>query len=398
MGAFQYKLSSKSAPITIEDYRQLARRAVPDMVWAYVDYGAEEMTTLNANRLAFDRYRLRMRVLTGNEATDLNVNIAGADITLPVLLAPTGLAGLSHWTGEVGTARAAEKAGTLSILSTASSYSIEEVAEASTQGHFFQLYPWADLATGKHDLAASLMDRAQTAGYRALVITVDVPAHGNRESERRRGMGVPPVITPARVLDAAMRPKWWAAFLKHRRISARNMTTSVGPRAAVTSLATQYRLMRPELNWDDFSWMRDHWDGPLYVKGILDADDAAQAVERGATGVIVSNHGGRQLDGAVASLDALPAVVARVGDQVDVLVDGGIRRGSDVVKALCLGARAVLIGRPYLYGLAARGPAGVEGVLSILRQEIKRTMTIMGVASIKDLDASYLLPADTTIH
>ena len=175
----------------------------PDMVWAYVDSGAEDLTTLAANRSAFDRYRLRSRVLTGNEATDLGVSVLGADLSLPVLLAPTGVAGLSHWTGEVGAAQAAERAGTLSILSTAGSYTIEEVAAATEQDHVFQLYPWADPDTGRHDLTGSFLRRARTSGYRALVVTVDVPVHGNRESERTRGMGVPPVITPRRVLDAA---------------------------------------------------------------------------------------------------------------------------------------------------------------------------------------------------
>jgi L-lactate dehydrogenase (cytochrome)/(S)-mandelate dehydrogenase len=395
--AFQYRFSSKSEPITVEDYRRLARRAVPDMVWAYVDYGAEDMTTLAANRSAFDRYRLRMRVLTGKEATDLGVTALGSDLSLPVLLAPTGVAGLSHWTGELGAARAAERAGTLSILSTAGSYTIEEVAAGTQEDHVFQLYPWADAATGRHDLTGSFLDRACAVGYRAMVVTVDVPTHGNRESERTRGMGVPPVITPRRILEGAIHPRWSAGFLRHRRISARNLVPKGGARAAVTSLAQQYRLMRPELDWDDFSWVRDHWEGPLYIKGVLDADDAAIAVDRGADGVIVSNHGGRQLDGAVAALDALPAVVARVGDRVDVLLDGGIRRGSDVVKALCLGATAVCIGRPYLYGLAARGPAGAEHVLEILRQEIVRTMTLMGVTSVKELGPDWLLPADAPL-
>ncbi|SEO49700.1 alpha-hydroxy acid oxidase [Trujillonella endophytica] len=397
MPAFQYRLSSKSAPITVEDYRRRARRAVPEMVWAYVDSGAEDLTTLDANRSAFDRYRLRSRVLTGNEATDLGVSVLGTDVSLPVLLAPTGVAGLSHWTGEVGVAQAAERAGTVSIVSTAGSYTIEEVAAATETDHVFQLYPWADPDTGRHDLTQSFIDRARNAGYRSLVVTVDVPVHGNREAERTRGMGIPPIVTPRRVLEGALRPRWSAGFLRHRRISARNLVPKGGAKAAVQSLGAQYRMMRPELDWDDLSWVRDHWQGPLYVKGVLDADDAAIAVDRGVDGVIVSNHGGRQLDGAVAALDALPAIVARVGDRVDVLVDGGVRRGSDVVKALCLGATAVCIGRPYLYGLAARGPAGAQDVVEILRQEIRRTMTLMGVATVKELGPSWLLPADTPL-
>ena len=288
---------------------RLARRAVPDMVWAYIDYGAEDLQTLRANREAFGRYMLRTRVLTGNEASDLSVTIGNQTISLPVLLAPTGLVGLSHWTGERGAAQAAERAGTLSILSTAGSYSFEEVAEGTEKDHFFQLYPWADLTTGRHDLTYALMQRAQRAGYKAMFVTVDVPVHGNRESERKRGMGNP----PGRHAEAGHggrhpAPVVVTQFLRHRRISARNLVESVGARAAVASLRTQFRMMRPELNWDDFKWMRDHWDGPLYIKGLLDAEDAEIAVNIGAQGVVVSNHGGRQLDWAVSALDALPAV------------------------------------------------------------------------------------------
>ncbi|MCW2542263.1 MAG: hypothetical protein JWN95_3988 [Frankiales bacterium] len=397
MAAFKYKLSNKIGPITVEDYRELARRAVPDMVWAYVDYGAEDLQTLQANRSAFSRYMFKRKVLTGNEATDLSVTLGGENVSLPVLLAPTGIVGLSHWSGERGAAQAAERAGTLSILSTAGSYSFEEVAEGTQRDHFFQLYPWADLNTGRHDLTLSLIERAQRAGYRAMYVTVDVPVHGNRQSERKRGMGNPPIITPARVLNGALKPKWWTMFLKHQRISARNLVDAGGAKAAISSMNKQYTMMRPELNWDDFSWMRDHWKGPLYIKGVLDADDAAHAVDLGATGVVVSNHGGRQLEGDVASLDALPAIAARVGDRAEVLLDGGIRRGSDVVKALCLGADAVCIGRPYVYGMAAAGPAGAQHVIEIFREEIKRTMTLMGVGSLKELDSSWLLPANTPI-
>jgi L-lactate dehydrogenase (cytochrome)/(S)-mandelate dehydrogenase len=367
------------------------------MVWAYVDYGAEDLETLRANRAAFRRYMLKTKVLTGNEATDLDVTIGGQKVSLPVLFAPTGLAGLSHWTGEVGAAQAAERSGTLSIVSTAASYSFEEVAAATERNHFFQLYPWADQSTGRHELTHSLMKRAKNAGYVGMFVTVDVPILGNRESERKRGMGNPPVVTPARVLNVAVRPRWWVNFLKHQRISARNLVEAGGARAAVSSLRSQYRLMRPELNWDDFAWMREHWDGPLYLKGVLDADDAERAVSLGADGVVVSNHGGRQLNFAVGALDALPAIASRVGGRAQVLVEGGIRRGSDVVKALCLGADAVCIGRPYLYGLATAGPAGAEHIVDIFREEITRCMTLMGVAKLADLDETWLLPAGQAV-
>ena len=398
MPAFQYKLSNSAGPITVEDYRRLARRALPKMVWAYVDGGAEELSTLRANREAFSRWCLRTRVLTGKEARDLSVEVGGVPLELPVLLAPTGMAGMTHWMGELGAFQAAEEAGTRAILSSASNYSMEEVARGTSEHHFFQLYPWADESTGARALSESLLARAAAAGYRALVVTVDVPVHGNREGERRQGMGAPPILTPGRVADAALRPRWWYGFLRYQRTSLRNLVDEGGAKATVRSVQVQYRWMRPELDWDDFAWMREQWAGPLFIKGVLDPDDAARAVDLGATGVIVSNHGGRQLDGAPASLDALPAVVARVGDQAEVLMDGGIRRGSDIVKALCLGAKAVCVGRPYLYGLAARGPRGVGEVLAVLRGEIQRTMTLMGVDRLSDLDRSWLLPAHEVLE
>ncbi len=397
MGAFKYQLISRSGPITVEDYRRLARRALPGMVWAYVDGGAEDLRTLAANRAAFDRWALRTRVLTGHEANDLSVDVAGVPMSMPVLLAPTGVAGISHWTGDVGATTAAERAGTRAILSTSSSHSIEEVAAATAEDHFFQLYPWADLSTGARALTESFIDRAKRAGYRALFVTVDVPVLGNRETDRRQGMGAPPVLTPGRVLSAAVRPRWWYAFLRHQRMSARNLVDEGGARAAVRSVQAQYRFMRPELNWSDFQWMREQWSGPLYIKGVLDAADAIRAVDLGADGILVSNHGGRQLDGAVASLDALPAIVAAVDGRAEILLDSGVRRGSDVVKALCLGAKAVCIGRPYLYGLGARGPQGVAHVLKIFREEISRVMTLMGVGRLEDLDRSWLIPADRVV-
>jgi len=400
MGTFKYRLRANSGPFSIEDYRVRARRSVPDAVWSFIDYGADDLQTMHANRRAFSRYSLRSRVLTGNEATDLSVTVAGTPVSLPVLLAPTGGVGMAHWSGEVGVARAAEAAGTVSILSTSSTYSFEEVAEATTRGHFFQLYPWADVSSGRHDLTESLINRARRAGYRAMVVTIDVPTVGNREAERKRGRGTNkmlPDVTPARVLDAATKPRWVAGFLRHKRFSMRNLTESVGAAAAESSISMQYRMTRPELNWDDLAWMRDHWDGPMYVKGILDADDAEQAVGLGADGLVVSNHGGRQLDGAPASLDALPAIVARVGDRADIWLDGGIRRGSDVIKALCLGASAVCVGRPHLYGMAVSGADGARHVIEILREEMLRTMTLMGVAQVSDLGPSWLLPSDTRL-
>lgn len=383
-------LSARSGgPITVEDYRRRARRALPGMVWAYVDGGAESEWTLRENQAAFDRWALRSRVLTGSSGSGLTAKLGGSELSMPVFLSPTGMTGLVHWQGERAAARAAEAAGTRAVLSTASSYTVEEVAAATTEDHFFQLYPWTSRTTGQ-PLSKVFIDRAGDAGFTALFVTVDVPTAGNRLGERKRGMGIPPTLTPARALSAAARPRWAYGFLRHQRVSSRMLVDERGTRAAVDSARAQQTLLRPDLVWDDFARIREMWSGPVYLKGILDADDAQRAVELGADGVLVSNHGGRQLDGAPAALDALPAVVERVGDRVPVLLDGGVRRGSDVVKALALGATAVGIGRPYVYGLAARGQAGVEHVLEIFREEIVRTLTLMGVEDVADLNRSHV--------
>jgi len=387
---FHYQLrGSGRSPRSVEDYRRLARRAVPAMVWAYIDGGADDMRTVASNRLAFDGWTLRQRVLTGHPArTDLSVTVAGQELALPVLLAPTGLTGLTHWQGELGAARAAEAEGTRLVLSSAATYSLEELGAGTAADHWFQLYPWRD-----HELMGSLMSRAWRAGMRTLVVTVDVPIQGNRERELRHGMSSPPVLTPLRVLDAAVRPRWWYGLFRHQRVSLRNLVDEGGLPDAVRSVARQAGLIRVDLAWADIEWMREQWRGRLFVKGILDPDDAVRALDAGADGVVVSNHGGRQLDGVMASLDALPAVASAVSGRGDVLLDGGIRRGSDVVKALCLGADAVCIGRPFLYGLAVAGEAGVRAVLRILRTEIARTLTLMGVGGVHDLDRSWLIPA-----
>jgi isopentenyl diphosphate isomerase/L-lactate dehydrogenase-like FMN-dependent dehydrogenase len=388
--SFRYQLTGSGRdPRSVEDYRRRARRAVPKMVWAYIDGGAEDMRTVRWNRSAFDRWTLRQRVLTGHPARDdLRVHVAGETLELPVILAPTGLTGLTHWQGELGAARAAEGAGTRLVLSSAATYSLEELGAGTDTDHWFQLYPWRD-----HELMGSLMRRAAGAGMRTLFVTVDVPIQGGRELELRHGMATPPVLTPVRVLDAAVRPRWWYGFFKHQRVSVRNLVDEGGLAHAVRSVGRQAGLIRVDLAWSDIEWMREQWKGRLFVKGILDPVDAVRAVDAGADGVVVSNHGGRQLDGAMASLDALPAIAAAVGDRGEVLIDGGIRRGSDVVKALCLGADAVCIGRPFLYGLAVRGQAGVTDVLRIFRAEIARTLTLMGARGVADLDRSWLAPA-----
>jgi isopentenyl diphosphate isomerase/L-lactate dehydrogenase-like FMN-dependent dehydrogenase len=388
MAAFACRLRAAPRPTSVDDYRRRARRRVPRMAWTYIDRGAETEATLAANRRAFGRWSLRQRVLTGVEAPQLGVEVGGVPLSMPILLAPTGLSGLAHASGEPALARAAERAGTRAVVSTAASYSIEEVASAAGERHFFQLYP----GPAGTDLTERFIDRARQAGYAGLMVTVDTPAIGNRDAERRAGMGATPVLTPAAVLDALVRPAWTLGYLREGRVVARNFVEATGARAGVEAVKQHAKVVRPDMVWDDLARMREAWDGPFMVKGILDPDDADQAAAIGADAIVVSNHGGRQLDGAPATLDALPEIAARVGDRLTVILDGGVRRGTDAVKALCLGADAVMIGRPALYGLATAGQSGVEGVLEILRAELETTLTLMGVASVADLDRDHLLP------
>ncbi|MBU9764538.1 alpha-hydroxy-acid oxidizing protein [Mycobacterium sp. TNTM28] len=387
--AFQYRLRTPVPLVSIDDHRRAARRALPTMVWAYLDGGAEDERTVRNNRAAFANWQLRQRVLAGYPGAELGVTIDGQRLELPVLLAPTGLTGLAHWSGELAAAQAAERAGTRLTLSTASSYSIEEVAAGTAEDHWFQLYPWGDGA-----FSDSMLGRARDAGYRTLVVTVDVPVQGNRTGERRTGMGHPPILTPRRIADAAIRPRWWYGLLRQQRMTMRSLTHTAGAKGAVESVSIQNRRIRPDLSWPDVAALRERWDGPFVVKGVLEPEDALRAVELGATGVVVSNHGGRQLNGVRASIDALPDIADAIGGRATVLLDSGVRCGTDVVTALALGADAVMIGRPYLYGLAVAGGAGVSAVLDILAAEIRSTLTLMGVAGVAELTPAHLRRAD----
>ena len=401
--AYNLRLKDPSPPVSVAAWRRLARRRLPDLPWSYVDGGADDLVTLRENIAAFERWRLRQRCLTGVSKPRLAATMAGAQVALPVALAPTGAAGLSHWTGDVAATRAAERAGTRAILSTASSYTLEEVAEATQEDHWFQLYPFGD-----RQKVGQLMARAEAAGYAAMFVTVDVPVVGNREGARTSGMTQPWTLTPGRVLNMLSRPAWVLDALRRNRIAAIHYLerdterpastpggigrTVLGAAAdAIASAEAQARHMQGDLHWDDLAWMRDNWKGRLYVKGVLDPDDAQQAVDRiGVEGVVVSNHGARQLDRTLAPIDALPAIVERVGDRAEIYLDGGVRRGTDVITALCLGARGVFIGRAYLYGLAAAGEAGVAAILEIFRAELERDLVLMGCPGVEALDRSWL--------
>lgn len=385
---FDWQWRASGDPLSVEDYRRAASRRVPRMVWSYIEGGADDLRTVAGNRSAFDDWWLVPSVLAGHDTHDLSTRVAGLPVSLPVLTAPTGFNGLTRWSGDLDSIRAAERVGTRCVVSTASTWSVEELAAAAGEQHAFQLYP------GVGGVAGALMRRAWDAGFRSLFVTVDVPAVGNRQGEKREGMGVPPVLTPRRLLDVSRHPRWAYDVVKHRRIGGRNLASGDGVTAALASIEVQERhLVQSRLNWDDVAWMRDNWNGTVHLKGVLRPEDAVRAVELGLDGVVVSNHGGRQLDGCVPTLTALPEVADAVAGRAEVLLDGGVRRGTDVIKALALGADAVLVGRPCLYGMAVAGDRGVEHVLTILRDEVARGLTLLGVRDVHDLDRSHVRPA-----
>jgi len=394
VGPFRYRWRAPENLISVEDYRRAAAKRVPRLVWDYIEGGADDLVTVRRNVTSFSRWSLRARMMTAYPNRQLSTTVAGVEVDLPVLLAPTGALGLSQWRGDLAAARAAEAAGTRLVMSTASSWTIEEVAEGTHADHFFQLYPGGDET-------ATLMQRAWRAGFRALFVTVDVPVIGNREGERRYGytrtgtMGRALTLTPREALDMARHPRWLVDLYRHGRGSMRNLLPDGGVMATFESIDILHReIDRATFSWDDLQWIREHWPGSVYVKGLLDHEDAVRAVALGCEGVVVSNHGGRQLDHSLAALDALAPIVAAVGDRAEVLLDGGVRRGTDVVKALALGARAVLIGRPQIYGLIVGRERGVVDVLEIFRAELDRALTLMGAQSVHELDRSWLIPHD----
>lgn len=377
---------------TYDDARRLARRRVPRAVFDYVDGGAESELTMRANRAAFEAVGFvpRMGVTTG--PSDLATTVLGSPVSLPVLLGPVGYTRLVHSEGDVAGARAAGAAGTIFTLSSMAGHTIEEVADAATGPAWFQLY-----FLGGRPGAEQLIDRARQAGYRALVVTMDSQIPGNRERDGRHGIKFPLQMTPQTVARLAVQlaphPGW---FLDFRRGGLQfdipnAVTVPGGPPLSMGAAIGSMTANAP--TWDDFSWIRERWDGPILAKGLVTAEDARRAVDAGVSGVVVSNHGGRQLDGVAASLPALVEVVDAVGDRVEVLVDGGVRRGSDVARAVALGARAVMVGRPWVFALAAGRP-GVERLLEVFRTDLDRTLRLLGCPSVAALDRSYVAVRD----
>ncbi len=374
--------------INIEDLRRLAQRRLPRSVFDYLDGGAEDESTLRENTRAFNDILFRPRNAVALDKCDLRANVLVHDLAFPAILAPVGYSRMMHPEGELAAARAAGDAGTVYALSTISGHKLENVKAATKGSAWYQLY-----LLGGRAAAEAGIDRARRAGYSTLVFTIDTPVAGMRERDPRNGMkqmlGSSLFAKLPFLPNILAHPRWLAAFLADGGMPKLEniVIPGQGPMQLIDVSAA---LADAAVSWDDLKWIRNVWSGPIIVKGILTADDARRAVDEGAAAVIVSNHGGRQLDSVYPTIRALPEVVAAVNGRTEVLMDGGIRRGSDIVKAICLGARAVLIGRAYAYGMAAAGYPGIMRALEILRADVERTLRLLGCPSIAALDSSYV--------
>jgi L-lactate dehydrogenase (cytochrome) len=373
----------------IEDMRLLARRRVPKMFFEYADRGSYAEETLRINRTDLARVKLRQRVLVDVARRDLATTIVGEPASLPLALAPVGLCGMQWGDGEILACRAAQAAGIPFCLSTMSICAIEDVAAAVERPFWFQLYVMKD-----RGFVRELIERAIAAKCSALVLTVDLQVLGQRHCDLRNGMTVPPQIKIGNMIDIATKPGWAVSVLRGKRKTFGNLAGHVRGMEDVRSLAQWISgQFDPSLSWQDVEWIRGLWPGKLVLKGLLDVEDAKRAAKTGAAALVVSNHGGRQLDGAVSSISALPRIVDAVGSEVEIMFDGGIRSGQDVMRALALGARSCMIGRAYLYGLGAGAQAGVTRAIEILRNELDVTMALTGTSSIKDIGRQVLSEA-----
>lgn len=373
--------------VSIEGLRQAAKRRLPGFAFEFIDGGSDDEVTLRRNREAFQEITFNPHVLCGAAKRNLATTLLGGPSAMPIGISPTGMAAIAWPGGEIGLARAARTHKIPFTLSTQSSVSIETIArEAEGARLWFQLYHFRD-----RDLVASLIRRALDAGYESLILTVDVPVPANRERDKRNGFDLPLKMTPRFVYDVATHPSWAFDLLRHGLPNSANV-----PRAplftSVQTAAQAGATMDPSLCWDDVARIRALWPKPLVLKGVLSGDDARKAAEMGFDGVVVSNHGGRQLDSAPATIEVLREVVEAAGDRLEVLIDSGFRRGSDVLKALALGAKGALVGRATLFGLAAAGEAGAEHALKILRADLHRTMALIGCTEVGEIGPRYLRP------
>jgi L-lactate dehydrogenase (cytochrome) len=372
----------------IEDLRVLAEKRVPRMFYDYADSGSWTESTYRANEGDFHKIKLRQRVAVNMTGRSTATQMVGIECKMPVALAPTGLTGMQHADGEILAARAAEKFGVRFTLSTMSICSIEDVAAHTTQPFWFQLYVMRD-----RDFIERLIDRAKAAKCDALVLTLDLQILGQRHKDLKNGLSAPPKLTLPNILNMMTKPRWCMGMLGTPRRQFGNIVGHVKGVSDMANLsAWTAEQFDPQLNWGDVEWIKKRWGGKLIIKGIIDPEDAKLAADSGADALIVSNHGGRQLDGAQSSIEALPAIVDAVGSRIEVHLDGGIRSGQDVLKAWALGARGTYIGRAFLYGLGAMGEAGVTKALQIIHKELDLTMAFCGRTKIADVDRDILLP------
>jgi L-lactate dehydrogenase (cytochrome) len=374
------------AILEINDLKKLAERRVPKMFFDYANSGAWTESTYRANEEDFTKIKLRQRVLVDMTDRSLESTMIGERVSMPVALAPTGLTGMQHADGEMLAAQAAEEFGVPFTLSTMSICSIEDIASVTKKPFWFQLYVMRD-----RDFVLNLIDRAKAAGCSALVLTLDLQILGQRHKDLRNGLSAPPKFTPKHIYQMVTRPRWCLGMLGTKRRTFRNIVGHAKGVGDLSSLSVwTNEQFDPRLSWKDVAWIKERWGGKLILKGILDKEDAVKALDTGADAIIVSNHGGRQLDGAPSSISVLPEIVEAVGDRIEIHLDGGIRSGQDVLKALCLGARGTYIGRPFLYGLGAFGKAGVTMALEIIRKELDTTMALCGKRNIQDVGHDLL--------
>ena len=366
----------------VAELRKAARKKLPSPMFHYIDGGADDEWTLRRNTSAFENWEVMPSMLTGVTQVDLSTALFGRQLSLPLVLSPTGMSRLFHHHKELGVARAASKANIYYGLSSMGSSTIEEVSAVGTGPKFFQIYVFRD----RH-LTSSFVERCIEARYDALCITVDTPIAGNRERDIVTGMTIPPSLSARSVMSFATKWSWLWGLTRNRDFTLANLSEAIDPRKSGALSIFDYvnQQFDPSVSWNDVAWLREHWQGPLIIKGILSPEDARQAREIGATAIMVSNHGGRQLDSAAAPIDCIPAIRDAVGDDLELIVDGGVRRGSHIFKALALGASACSVGRPYLYGLGAGGEAGVSKAIDILASETRRCMLLSGYDSIQSI-------------
>lgn len=371
------------------DFRRLAKARLPSPIFHYIDGGADDECTMRRNTEAFDACDLVPNVLTGVDTVDLHTEVLGQRLAMPLFLSPTAMQRLFHPEGERAIATVAAEFGTMFGVSTIGTRSIEELGAMNDAPKLFQIYVHNDTA-----LTSDLIARCKAAGFDALALTVDTIVAGNRERDILTGMTTPPKLTPKSILSFLTHPRWTFGYLARERFDLPNVSAYIKEGSNVASSVAAYidSQMKRSIDWDDAARMIEEWNGPFAIKGVMSVDDAKRAVDVGASAIMLSNHGGRQLDGSCAPFDQLPAIVDAVGGRIEIIVDGGIRRGTHVLKALAMGATACSGGRLYLYALAAAGTAGVRRAIGLLRAEIERDMLLMGCRSIADLDRSRLAP------